>query len=202
MLVIGGGIVGLSAALFLAREGRDVVVADRNEPGLSASTANAGSLHVQIVPYVFTDADPGPLSEALSLAPRSIALWRSFAQQAGETLGIRIEGGLSLAATSAELALLSRKAAFERARGIDSVILGPAELAALAPAIGPEYAGAAFCAEEGQGDPLRGTMALADLAWKAGVRAAAGVAVLGMEREGSGWVVQTSAGAGPRRPEC
>ena len=44
ILVIGGGIVGLACALFLAREGRDVLLADRGEPGLAASTANAGSL--------------------------------------------------------------------------------------------------------------------------------------------------------------
>jgi glycine/D-amino acid oxidase-like deaminating enzyme/bacterioferritin-associated ferredoxin len=195
VLVIGGGIVGLAAALFLAREGRDVVVADRGEPGLAASTANAGSLHVQLLPYEFSEIDPGPLAETPALAQRSIALWRELGAAAGESLGIRTEGGLMLAKTEADLDLLRLKARFERAQGVETEIVGPNELATLAPALARDYAGAAFCPSEGQGDPLRGTLALAALAWRAGARPARGVAVLGLERGGPGWRVHTSAGA-------
>ena len=194
VLVIGGGLVGLCAALYLAQDGRDVVVADRGEPGMGASTANAGSLHVQLLPYDYSESDPGPLAETLPLGPRSIALWRSLAQQAGESLGLRTEGGLILAETEADLHLLRRKAAFERERGVETEIVGPADLAAMAPSIRPGYAGAAFCAAEGQGDPLRGAMAVAALAWRAGARPARGLAVQGLARNGAGWVVQTTAG--------
>ena len=195
VLVIGGGLVGLSAALFLAREGRDVVVADRSEPGLAASTANAGSLHVQLLPYEFSEADPGPLAETPTLALRSIALWRALAAEAGEDFGLRTEGGLMLARTAADLDLLRAKARFERAQGVETEIVGPNELAQMAPALARDYAGAAFCASEGQGDPLRGTLGLAALAWRAGVRAARGVEVLGLEREGGGWRVRCGAGS-------
>src|SRR5207245_247764 len=99
VLVIGGGIVGMTAALFLAQAGRDVVVADRGEPGLAASTANAGSLHVQLLPYEFTADDPGPHVDTPMLAVESIALWREIGRTAGEGLGIRTEGGLMLAKT-------------------------------------------------------------------------------------------------------
>ncbi len=195
VLVIGGGIVGLSAALFLAREGRDVVVADRGEPGMAASTANAGSLHVQLLPYEFSADDPGPLAGTPALAQRSIGLWREIAADAGEDLGIRTEGGLMLARTNEDLELLRLKARFERAQGVETEIVGANELAALAPALARGYAGAAFCPTEGQGDPLRGTLALAGLAWRAGVRAARGVEVRAIEREGSGWRVHTGAGS-------
>ncbi|MBV8914002.1 MAG: FAD-binding oxidoreductase, partial [Acetobacteraceae bacterium] len=110
VLVVGGGIVGLSAALHLAQAGRDVVVADRGEPGLAASTANAGSLHVQLLPYEFTEDDPGPQVETPGLAVQSIALWRAFGAMAGENLGIRTEGGLMLARTEADMRLLRKKA--------------------------------------------------------------------------------------------
>ncbi len=186
VLVIGGGIVGLSAALALAGAGRDVVVADRGEPGLAASTANAGSLHVQLLPYEFTETDPGPLADTPALAQRSIAMWREIGVMAGESLGIRTEGGLMLAETEADLELLRKKARFERAQGVETEIVGPNELATLAPALARRYAGAAFCPTEGQGDPLRGTLALAALAWRAGVRAARGVEVRGARARRAG----------------
>jgi glycine/D-amino acid oxidase-like deaminating enzyme len=194
ILVIGGGIVGLACALFLAREGCDVVVADRNEPGLAASTANAGSLHVQLVPYVYSAGDGGPMADALPLGPTSVKLWQEIAHEANESLGLRIEGGLILAETEADLILLRSKAAFERRRQVPSEVIGPAELATLAPGLDHTFAGAAFCPLEGQGDPLRGTAALLDLATRAGVRIAPGLDVIGLTQGRSTWNVATNAG--------
>ena len=161
---------------------------------MAASTANAGSLHVQLLPEAFSAADPGPLADALALGPASIALWREIAAAAGETLGIRTEGGLILAETPSDMEWLNRKAAFERSRGIETHLLGANELAALAPALSRRYAGAAFCAQEGQIDPLRGTMALLRLARQAGVQIVPGAAVHAMAREGAAWHLQTSGG--------
>jgi glycine/D-amino acid oxidase-like deaminating enzyme len=58
VLVMGGGLAGLCSAYFLARDGVDVLLAERDEAGMAASTANAGSLHVQLLSYDFTDETP------------------------------------------------------------------------------------------------------------------------------------------------
>ena len=52
--VIGAGIVGLTCALALARQGRRVTVIDRQEPGMGASYGNAGHLATE---QVFPIAD-------------------------------------------------------------------------------------------------------------------------------------------------
>ncbi|WP_137125167.1 FAD-dependent oxidoreductase [Roseomonas sp. HF4] len=199
VLVIGGGVLGLSTALYLAREGADVLVADRSEPGLAASTANAGSLHVQLLPYDFGDkaealGTAGPAAATLPLGPRSIALWKDIARDAGESCGIRTEGGVMLAETAEEFDWLRGKAAVERGAGIETHILGANELRDLAPYLAPRFLGAAFCPAEGQIDPLRGTAALLSLARRAGARVAGGVEVTAIAREGTGFAVTTEGG--------
>lgn len=199
VLVIGGGVLGLSTALYLAREGVDVLVADRSEPGLAASTANAGSLHVQLLPYDFGDkaealGTAGPAAATLPLGPRSIALWKEIARDAGESCGIRTEGGIMLAETPEELALLHGKTAVERGAGIDTHVIGANELRDIAPYLAPRFLGAAFCPAEGQIDPLRGTAALLALAKRAGARVAGGVDVTAIARDGAAFLVTTEAG--------
>src|SRR5260370_1016406 len=77
VLVIGGGSVGLSVAYYLARDGADVMVADRDETGLAAATANAGSLHVQLLSYDYghpgMPEDGGPAAQTMPPGLRSIA---------------------------------------------------------------------------------------------------------------------------------
>ncbi|MEO3475785.1 FAD-dependent oxidoreductase [Roseomonas sp. CAU 1739] len=199
VLVIGGGVLGLSTALYLAREGADVLVADRSEPGLAASTANAGSLHVQLLSYDFGDkaealGTAGPAVATLPLGPRSIDLWKDIARDAGETCGIRTEGGLMLAETADELEWLHGKSAVERRNGIDTRVVGANELRDLAPYLAPRFLGAAFCPLEGQIDPLRGTAALLALAKRAGARVAGGIEITGIARDASGFAVATEAG--------
>ncbi len=131
VLVIGGGLAGLCTAYYLARDGADVLLAERDEAGMAASTANAGSLHVQLLSYDFDDDTPedgGPAAHTLPLAPRSIALWKQIAAEAGEDLGIRTEGGLMLADSAAGMDWLRRKSAMERRWGIESHVLGANEL--------------------------------------------------------------------------
>ena len=198
VLVIGAGAVGLSTAYYLAQGGADVLVADRDEAGFAASTANAGSLHVQLIPYDFgypgMPDDGGPAAHTLPLSRASAALWQDIAAASGESLGLSREGGLVLAANAADLDLLRAKSAMERRWGTETHIIGPNELHSLAPHLAPGLAGASFCPGEGRIDPLRGTMALARLAQGAGARLLKGAEVHSIARVGTAWHVQTGKG--------
>ncbi len=60
VVVIGGGIVGVCAASWLQREGREVLVIDHGEPGMGASFGNGGMLSASsIIPV----AMPGVLGK-------------------------------------------------------------------------------------------------------------------------------------------
>ncbi|MDO9342343.1 MAG: FAD-dependent oxidoreductase [Pseudomonas sp.] len=54
IVVVGAGIIGVACALQLARQGRQVVVVDQQEPGMGASYGNAGHLATE---QVFPIAD-------------------------------------------------------------------------------------------------------------------------------------------------
>ncbi len=195
--VLGGGLAGLCTAMYLAQSGADVLVIERDELGMAASTANAGSLHVQLLSYDFnnnTPADGGPAAHTLPLGPRSIALWKEIGAAVGEDLGIRTEGGLMLAEDEASLDWLRRKSAMERRWGIESHVLGANELRSLAPALSDRMVGADFVPAEGYGDPLRGTLAVRTLAERNGARFLRGAEVQAIERRGAGWHVATSKG--------
>jgi glycine/D-amino acid oxidase-like deaminating enzyme len=197
IVVIGGGVVGLATAYFLARQGADVLVLERDEAGLAASTANAGSLHAQLISYDFDPDGPedgGKAAHTLPLGPRSIALWKEVAAEAGEGLGISTPGGLVLAEKADDLPWLAKKSALERRWGVETHVIGANELRAMAPHLATDLAGAVFCPAEGRIDPLRGTMALRRLALARGARLRPGTEVLGIERTGSGFTIGTPAG--------
>jgi glycine/D-amino acid oxidase-like deaminating enzyme len=196
--VIGAGVVGLACAYYLAREGADVLVIDRDEAGLAASTANAGSLHVQILSYDYgypgMPEDGGPAAHTMLIAPRSIDLWKQIAAEAGESLGISTQGGFVLADTAAALRWLEAKIAMEKRWGIETHLIGANELRTLAPTLSPDLLGGVFCPLEGRIDPLRGTLALSRLASKRGARLLRGAEVVSITREGTGWRVRTTRG--------
>jgi D-hydroxyproline dehydrogenase subunit alpha len=129
--VIGGGILGSCTALFLAREGLDTVVLERDELNLQASGANAGSLHVQLLSFDFgakAQAGGGPAAETLRLGPEAVRLWQALERELGEDLEIRLTGGLMLAESEEQLHFLEAKLALERRYGIEAEIVGVSDL--------------------------------------------------------------------------
>lgn len=83
VVVIGGGAIGCSVALELARNGADVIVVERHSPGRSATWAAAGMLSP-----LGEALDAGPF---LELADESLTRFAAFSQSLREETGIDIE---------------------------------------------------------------------------------------------------------------
>ena len=197
ILVIGGGVLGSCVAYYLAREGLDVMVAERDEVNLQASGANAGSLHVQLLSFDFgakAEAGGGPAAQTLPLGPEAVRLWQEIARDTGSDLEIAIPGGLMVAETERELGFLRAKVALERSYGIDAELIDAATLRAMAPALSDRFLGAEFCPMEGKINPLTATYAVAAGARAAGARYLAGADVTALRRDATGFLAQTSAG--------
>ena len=53
LVVIGGGVTGISASYFAAKEGASVICIDKGHVNSEASGGNAGSLHLQLLSWDF-----------------------------------------------------------------------------------------------------------------------------------------------------
>lgn len=93
VIVVGGGLVGLSCAWFLHDEGLEVIVLERGDPGGGASRGNAGAICPSMVeplpaPGVLRDGigamtrPDAALHVAPTYAPRLAGFLRRFAQAA------------------------------------------------------------------------------------------------------------------------
>ena len=158
--IIGGGIVGLCAALELARAGQGVVVLDDGHH--SGTTANAGSLHVQMQSRfirMYPDQVAG-LEASLPMYVAAADLWSAFAHDIGADVELRASGGLMVAEDEAAYDFLARKCAREAALGLRVHMLRRAELERIAPYLGPAVIGAELCEHEGKLNPLLANQAV------------------------------------------
>ncbi|MBI2738549.1 MAG: FAD-dependent oxidoreductase [Rhodospirillales bacterium] len=195
-LVIGGGVAGSCLAYWLAREGIEAMVVERDEVSLQASGANAGTLHVQLLAFDFALDTPlaNRSADALPLGPASVALWQEIQRDTGQDLEMKVCGGLMLAENQRDIDFLKGKIALEKSRGIEAELLGANELRTLEPCIGEAAIAAEWCPGEGKINPLRGTYAVVAKAKALGVRFRRGSNVLAIERDGAHWKVATSRG--------
>lgn len=190
VIIVGGGVIGLSIAYALAREGASVTVLDAGHPG-QASSAAAGML----APLA-ESGKPGPF---VATALDSLRRWPSFVAQLREDaetpLAILGPGTLRVARTEQEEDALCASLAWQQALGLPLHRLNRAEVRALEPNLGPDVRGAVFSPEERHVEPCVLLAALTDACRRRGVTVRSSVMVTGFAMTASRvTAVQTTAG--------
>src|SRR6478735_1653928 len=109
--IIGGGIVGCSAAYFLARAGLRVAVFEKGRIAGEQSGRNWGWIRQQ-----------GRSPVELPLMMRSLHLWLELREELGD-IGFRQGGSLYLAEDGAQLAGLEQWLCVARHHGLDTRLL-------------------------------------------------------------------------------
>ena len=199
VLIVGGGIVGCSAAYYLAREGVEVVLIEREYVNCRASGRNAGGLHLQLTSPYIKEEDPARVKASVpSLMPLSveaIATWRELSGEVDCEIDLDVAGGLMLAETARHMRTLERKSALERSGGLEVHVLSRSELRALAPYLSDRVVGAEFCPAEGRVNPLLATAAIARGAEAAGARIRCDTDLVALHpRPAGGFEAETSRG--------
>ena len=197
VLVVGAGILGGALAYWLAGDDIEVVLIDMFDANTQASGTNAGSLHVQMTNYFAHDDDPERLAlaaKALPIGRMGVKTWRELAPQLDVDIELKVAGGLMVAETAAQMALLERKVELDRKNGIDAEVIGGNETRRIAPYLAPSVIGAEWCAEEGKMNPLTATVALVQGAERRGARVFRHAKLTALKRDGRGFVATTSRG--------
>jgi glycine oxidase len=183
LLVVGGGVIGLTVAWRARQRGIGVTVLERDAVGQGTSRVAAGML------APVAEVEFGPAGRRLlDLGLRSAAMWPLFAadleERSGVDVGLRRTGTLLLAADADEAAELERQLEFRRALGLDVRRLAPSAARELEPALAPVLRMALEVPDDHAVDPRRVLAALRRACEADGVVLREGQEVAGLELGG------------------
>ena len=173
VVVIGGGIIGTSAAMALASKGVDVVLCEKGKIGGEQSGRNWGWVRKQ-----------GRDSREMPLIIESLRMWERLNETVGAETGFRASGTLFVCETEQELAEREKWLDIARPYQLDSRLIGSDELAKLLPGATRKFKGALHTASDGRGEPQKAAPAIANAARRKGARIFTNCAVRGIETSG------------------
>jgi sarcosine oxidase, subunit beta len=176
--VIGGGLVGSSAALRLRTMGFSVVLLDKGFCGAQASGVNYGGVRRQ-----------GRPPEQLPLSQRSHAIWPHLKALIGIDGEFLRSGHLKLARTGADMSTLEAYATHFACFGLDLELIGHNQLRERFGITG-NVVGGSFCPGDGHANPRLVASGFAAAARCAGVKVLENTPVTGAVRNGDGFALE------------
>ena len=185
VVVIGGGVVGVSCLYHLARAGwGDCVLLEKDELTSGSTWHAAGN--------VPTFSSSWSL---MNMQRYSAALYRGLAEEVGYPLNYHVTGSLRLAHGRDRMLEFERVKSMGRHQGMELEVLGAGELKAYYPFLETHgLEGALLDPLDGDIDPSQLTQALAKGARDRGALIARSCPVTAVRREGGRWCVSTSQG--------
>ena len=187
ILIVGGGIWGLSTAYHLAKFGqKDILVLERNDEIAAETTPQAAGLVGQIRPSV-------TMLHAIRYA---LELFSQFPKETGHDPGLRQTGSLMVALTPERMDAYARQIERSHRNGIEADFVSHAEMARLAPALDTtQIEGGYFVPNDGYVDPQQCAHAYAAAAKDLGVQIQLNTPVIGFwQRNGEIIGVETENG--------
>ena len=186
VVVIGGGVVGCSVLYHLTKLGwTDVMLLERSELTSGSTWHAAGGFHT-------LNAD----TNMAALQGYTIELYRELEAISGQSCGLHHVGGLTIATSQDRMDFLKAARAKHRYMGLNTEIVGPDDVAELAPIVNTgDVIGALYDPLDGHLDPSGTTNAYARAATQAGAEIVLRNPVIETNATtDGGWEVVTEAG--------
>ena len=173
VVIVGGGIIGASTALFLAQKGVSAVLCEKGHIAGEQSSRNWGWCRKM-------GRDP----REIPLIIESLRLWQGMNTLVEAETGFRQPGIMYLAETQAELEQLEAWLEHARQYQLDTRIVTNAEVSGLMPGVTGSWAGALYTASDGKAEPQIAAPAIAEAARRRGAAIMTPCAVRGIETAG------------------
>jgi glycine/D-amino acid oxidase-like deaminating enzyme len=173
VVIIGGGIVGISTAWFLAKSGVRVVVCEKGHIAGEQSGRNWGWVRQQ-----------GRDSREMPMIVESLRIWRGLEAEIGEDVGYSEQGVLFAASTDAHLKQYTDWIKTAKEYELDTRMIDGAELATLVRGARASWRAALYTASDGRAEPHKATAAIARAAVRSGAIVLTSCAVRGLETSG------------------
>ena len=184
-VVVGGGVMGCSAALHLARGGMRVALVDRGPLCREASGVNAGTLTLHMT--------------RAALIPYAMQAWRMW-MEAPKWLGMGVDAthvpGLTLAFTEAECEMVEARARARREYGAPIEVISPQRAREIEPGLHPSLLKAGYCEIDGFASAYLTGRAFRHALLQAGVTVMENAPVGAIESGDGGHRVRLSTGQG------
>ncbi|PSQ49265.1 FAD-dependent oxidoreductase [Halobacteriales archaeon SW_7_65_23] len=173
VIVIGGGIVGLSASYYLAERGADVRLFEKGSLGNGSTARSAGGIRSQFDTAVNVE---------LSLASKRV--WNAFEDRFGVDMAYRKTGYLFLARSEAVAETFRENVQMQRDLGAESEFLTPEEAREHCEGLSAEqFVAATYNGDDGFADPNLAVQGYAGGVREAGVDIRTGTAVTDLRQD-------------------
>jgi len=173
VVVIGGGIVGVATAWFLAKQGVNVTLCEKGHVAGEQSGRNWGWVR-----QMARDTREMPMMI------ESMRIWAGLADEIGEDVGFERGGCTMLAGTRKELDAAAEWLPVARDYNLDTRIVEGTALETLVSGASKRWAGAMHTASDGRAEPHKATAAIGRAAEREGASILASCAVRGIETTG------------------
>jgi dimethylglycine dehydrogenase len=186
VVVIGGGIVGTSLLYHLARFGwTDIALVERAELTAGSTWHAAAGFHA-------LNDDPN----IAALQGYTIRLYDEIERESGQSVGMHMTGGISLAASDERWQMLKAERAMYETMDMETTLVTPEQIVEMCPLVDPRgLKGGLYDAHEGYVDAHGATHAFAIAARQRGADILLRNRVLGLEPRADGhWDVITEHG--------
>lgn len=173
IVIIGGGIVGVSTAWFLAKQGINVVLCEKGHIAGEQSGRNWGWVRVQ-----------GRDTREIPMMLESLRIWDGLEKETGEDVGFVRRGCFFTARNQKDMQSIDDWIGVADDYGIESRILSAAELKQHLRGSPVDWHGAIYTAADGRAEPHKAVPAIARAAERSGATLLRSCAVRGLETSG------------------
>lgn len=160
VVVIGGGVIGTSVAYYLAREGVEVALVDKDDIASGTSSACDGFIMLQT-------KEPGP---KLKMALESAKIFQSLDKQLGYDIEYKKNGGMVVIETEEELEVISSLVNRQKKLGLEVELLDKNQMMKRQPYLSNHFLASTYSPADAQVHPIKLTLGFAQAARNHGAK--------------------------------